>query len=77
MLGDGHLRFAHGAKGGIPTGNALFAMTLKNLEYISYLYFVVYPSIMTPSLPRAWPNPKTGLPVQQYTINSRSTPFFT
>jgi hypothetical protein len=30
MLGDGHLRFAHGAKGGFPTGNAMFAMTLKN-----------------------------------------------
>jgi Proton-conducting membrane transporter len=52
MLGDGHLRFGHGAKGGFPTGNAMFAMTLKNFEYISYLYFVVYPSIMTSSLPR-------------------------
>jgi NADH-ubiquinone oxidoreductase chain 5 len=30
MLGDGHLGFAHGAKGGFPTGNAMFAMTLKN-----------------------------------------------
>jgi hypothetical protein len=44
MLGDGHLGFAHGAKGGFPTGNALFAMTLKNFEYISMPCYPPFPS---------------------------------
>jgi hypothetical protein len=32
---------------------------------------------MTPSLPKPWPNPNKGLPVQQYTIHSQSIPLLT
>jgi hypothetical protein len=46
MLGDGHLKLAHGVKGGFPTGSATFAMTLKNFEYISYLYFFIYQEVL-------------------------------
>jgi hypothetical protein len=31
---------------------------------------------MSPSPPRPWPNPETGKPVQQYTINSLTNSFF-
>jgi hypothetical protein len=78
LLGDGHLRYTHKDKNdaSIPKGNALFSMTLKNHEYICYLYYNIYKSIMSPSPPRPRPNPETGKPVQQYTINSVSNLFF-
>jgi hypothetical protein len=77
LLGDGHLRFTHKNKEGQPSGNALFAMTLKSYEYIFYLWSVIYKDIISKSLPRPWPNPNTGLPVQQYTINSKSLEILT
>jgi hypothetical protein len=52
MLGDGFIGFKHKDKNGKYSGNALFAITQKNYEYISYLYFNIYSSIVTPSLPR-------------------------
>jgi hypothetical protein len=44
LLGDGHLRYTHKDKNdpSIPKGNAHFSMTLKNYEYIFYLYYNVY-----------------------------------
>ncbi len=76
LLGDGHLRYSHKDKNGKPSGNAQFCFTQKSYDYIFYLYYTIYISIVTPSPPRPWPNPNTGLPIQQYTFNSRSTPFF-
>jgi hypothetical protein len=52
MLGDGHLRYTHKNRDGKPSGNAHFAFTLKNYDYIAYLYYNIYSNIVTPSLPR-------------------------
>jgi hypothetical protein len=76
LLGDGHLRYTHKNKNGEPSGNAHFSFTQKSYDYIFYLYYTIYISIITPSPPRPSPNPNTGLPVQQYTFNSVTTPFF-
>lgn len=78
LLGDGHLRYTHKDKNdpSITKGNAHFSMTLKNYEYICFLYYNIYRSIMSPTPPRPWPNPETGKPVQQYTINSLTNSFF-
>jgi hypothetical protein len=72
MLGDGWIGFNNSRRDPNPTGNACYAMTLKNHEYIMYLWSKIYSPICTSTVPRPWPNPKTGLPASQYTFQTRS-----
>jgi len=81
MLGDGHLRkqFTPLQKKdqlGRPqtNRNAYYSMTSKSYEYIMHLWSKYYFTICTKNLPRPWPNPKTGLPVKQYTFQTKSYP---
>lgn len=73
LLGDGHLRFTHKDQQGVPSGNAIFAITLKSKEHIMYLWDI-YKDICTNLGPRPWPNPNTGLPVTQYVLSSKALP---
>ena len=79
LLGDGHLRFTHKDLNGKPklNTNALYAMTLKNKDYIYHLWKNIYSSICTNTGPRPWPNPNTGKPITQYTFNTKSLPSLT
>lgn len=77
LLGDGHLRFTHKDTNNKPTGNALLAFTFKSYDYTYYLWGQIYSSIVTKTPPRPWPNPQSGLPVQQYTFNTRALPLIT
>lgn len=79
LLGDGHLRFTHKDLNGKPklNTNALYAMTLKNKDYIYHLWKNIYSNICTFTPPRAWPNPKTGKPITQYSLNTKSLPSLT
>lgn len=70
MLGDGWIGFSK-RRDPNPTANACYAMTLKNHEYIMYLWSKIYSPICTSTVPRPWPNPKTGLPASQYTFQTR------
>lgn len=74
LLGDGHLRFTHKGKDNKakPNTNALFAITLKNKDYIYHLWTNIYRSICTELGPRPWPNLKSGLQPSQYTLNTKS-----
>ena len=76
MLGDGHLRFTHKDVNGKPRANtnAIYAMTLKNHEYIMHYWSNVFNSICTNTVPRPWPNPNSGKPASQYTFSTRSLP---
>jgi hypothetical protein len=45
LLGDGHIKFKHkkkNTKAGQPLGNALFAMTLKDFDYINHLIKILF-----------------------------------
>ena len=77
LLGDGHLRFTHRDEKGQPKGNALYAMTLKEYDYIYYLWSKVYAPICTLTPIRPWPNPKTGKTPTQYAFNTKSLPSLT
>jgi hypothetical protein len=79
LLGDGHLRFTKKDIEGKPkpNANALFSITLKNKEYIYFLWENCYKSICTDTLPRPWPPIKSGKPTTQYNFNSRSLPSIT
>jgi hypothetical protein len=74
LLGDGSLRFTHKGLDGKPkvNTNALYAMTLKDKDYIYHLWQNIYNSISTKTEPRAWPNPKTGKPITQYAFSSKT-----
>lgn len=74
LLGDGSLRFTHKSLNGKPklNTNALYAMTLKNKEYTYHLWQNLYNSICTNTVPRPWPNPKTGKPATQFTFSTKS-----
>lgn len=71
MLGDGWIGFRK-KRDPKPTGNACFAMTLKNHEYIMYLWSKIYSPICTSTVPCPWPNPKTGRPASQYRFQTRA-----
>jgi hypothetical protein len=79
MLGDGHLRFTHKDVNGKPkpNTNAIYAMTLKNHEYIMHLWSNVFKSICTNTVPRPWPSPNSGKPASQYAFSTRSLPQIT
>jgi len=79
LLGDGSLRFTHKDLNGKPklNTNALYAITLKNKDYIYHLWQNIYNSICTNTEPRPWPNPKTGKPISQYAFNTKSLPYLT
>ena len=70
MLGDGWIGFSK-RRDPNPTGNACYAMTLKNYEYVMYLWSKIYSPICTSTVPCPWPNPKTGRPVSQYKFQTR------
>jgi hypothetical protein len=72
LLGDGHLRFTHKDKLDNVSGNAHFAITLKNYDYALYLKDKIYFSICTLNPIRAWPNPKTGKTPTQYNFLTKS-----
>jgi hypothetical protein len=79
MLGDGHLRFTKkdiSGKGKKNT-NVHFAMTLKNYDYIYYLWKEIYFCICTQTPIRPWPNIKSGKPATQYAFNSKTLPELT
>jgi hypothetical protein len=42
-----------------------------------YLYFTIYSSVITKSLPQPWPNPKLEKPVVHYQFKTRALPLFT
>ena len=82
LLGDGSLRFTHKDLNGKPklNTNALYAMTLKNKDYIYHLWQNIYNSIRTNTEPRlacGLPNPKTGKPISQYAFSTKSLPYLT
>jgi hypothetical protein len=79
LLGDGSLRFTHKGLDGKPklNSNALYAMTLKDKDYIYHLWQNIYYSISTKTEPRPWPNPNTGKPITQYAFTSKSLPSLT
>ena len=79
LLGDGSLRFTHKDLNGKPklNTNALYAMTLKNKDYIYHLWKNIYKSICTNTEPRPWPKPKTGKPISQYAFSTKSLPSLT
>lgn len=72
LLGDGYLGYPNKNKKGQFTGNCLFAMTLRDCDYVYHLWENIYQEICTSTPPRPWPNPNTGLPIQQYHFASRS-----
>jgi len=74
LLGDGHLWFTHKDKTGNPKGNALYAMTLKDYNYIYYLWSKVYAPICTKIPIRAWPKHETGKTPSQYSFSTKSLP---
>jgi len=76
MLGDGWIGF-NKKKDPNPTGEARYAMTLKNKAYITHLWSNIYAPICTSTVPCPWPNPKTGLPASQYTFQTLSLVPFT
>lgn len=76
LLGDGHLRFTHKKPNtNLSSGNALYTMTLKNKEYIYYLWGNIYGFICTKTIPRPWPSIKSGKPASQYTFHTKSLPY--
>lgn len=75
LLGDGHLRYTKKDKEGNTKGNAHFAMTLKDYNYIYYLWKKIYSPICTTTPIRPWPNPKTGQTPKQYAFSSKSLIF--
>jgi hypothetical protein len=77
LLGDGWIGFANKDSEGKPTGNARFGFSQKSYDYIAHLYFNIYGDIVTPSLPKPWPNPKTRLPTQHYKFHSKALPALT
>ena len=77
LLGDGHLRFTHKDKLGKYTGNAHYAMTLKNFDYAYFLWKDIYSSICTNTPLRPWPKPTTGIIPSQYAFSTRSLPELT
>jgi LAGLIDADG DNA endonuclease family/Proton-conducting membrane transporter len=79
MLGDGCLRFTKKKSSGLPSpyANALFAMTLKELVYATYLKDKIYKPIFTSTPLRPWPNPKTGKIPTQYAFSSKCLPSLT
>ena len=79
LLGDGSLRFTHKELEWKPkvNTNALYAMTLKNKDYVYHLWQNIYKDICTNTPPRPWPNPKTGKPISQYAFSSKSLPALT
>jgi hypothetical protein len=52
MLGDGSIRFNNKDKMGKPSGNANYAMTLKNHEYIMHLWSNIYSYLCTATFPK-------------------------
>lgn len=94
LLGDGSLRFTHKGLDGKPkvNTNALYAMTLKNKDYIYHLWQNIYYSISTKTEPRPWSGSAdkrskktqvlaggalTNLAVTQYTFSTKSLPSLT
>jgi len=80
MLGDGCLRFTKKGPDGQarPNSNALFAITLKNQEYVNHYWNLlaeIRTSANTP--PRPWPSPQSGLAPTQYAFNTKSLPELT
>jgi hypothetical protein len=76
LLGDGSLRFTHKGPDGKPKPgcNANYVMTLKSKDYIYHLWENIYSSICTSTLPRPWPNPKSGKQPTQYNFSSKTLP---
>jgi hypothetical protein len=74
LLGDGSLRFTHKDLNGKPklNTNALYAITLKNKDYIYHLGQNLYNNICTNTEPRPLPNPKTGKPNSQYAFSKKA-----
>lgn len=87
LLGDGSLRWVlltiptHKDLNGKPklNSNALYAMTLKDKDYIYHLWNNIYQSFCTNTEPRvaSQPNPNTGKPVTQYAFSTKSLPSLT
>jgi len=78
LLGDGSLRFTKKDSSGKnkPNTHCSYAITLKSREYTYYLWETLSP-LCTKTIPRPWPNPKTGKPASQYNFSTRSLPVLT
>lgn len=76
LLGDGSLRFTHKGEDGKPKpgSNANYVITLKRKDYTNHLWKNIYSTICTSTLPRPWPNPKSGKQPTQYNFSSKSLP---
>jgi hypothetical protein len=52
-------------------------MTLKSLDYVTFLWSEIYSYICTLTPPAPWPSLKSGLPASQYHFATRSLPELT
>jgi hypothetical protein len=79
FLGDGSLQFNKKDQEGKPkpNTNAYLSITLKSKDHITHLYEKFYKSICPNTGPIPWPNPKTGKPITQYKISTRTLPSLT
>ena len=72
LLGDGYFGFSNTVNG-LGKGNARFAFTQKNFEYIMWLWQDILNCLCTATKPRGWPQVKPT----QYTFSTRAFPALT